>query len=796
MTHPLTPILSVAQWIVVMLVPLANGKTDKIPCAARTGQSHVDAHAPQHWTDYATAAATAQQWTTEAHRFTVGFVITEQDPFWCLDIDGALQDDGTWSALAQQLMQSLPGTAVEVSQSGTGLHIWGQGPVPEHSMKNTQLHIELYSSKRFIAIGSGAVGDMTQPCPHIAGVAAALFPPRATNGLDLADEGPRADWRGPADDDELLRRALQSTSAGARFDGKATFADLFDAVEPVLARNYPPDRSSSEPFDRSSADAALFQHLAFWTGADPARMLRLARRSRLVRDKWERDDYLQRTVTHARSHCRDVLQDAPPPAPLAAAPEPEAVTLTPAVVVGGGAPSHTVAAVAAMKPRTTAAFLDAAGQESLFRGCVYIVDHHKVLCPGGRVVTPERFNVMYGGYTFVMDGQNAKTTRNAFEAFTQSQVLMAPWVDGLAFLPALPYGTIVETEGRSRANSYWPAHVRRVKGDVTPMLDHLRRLLPVPVDQCTLLYYMAHCVQHPGVKAQWWPLLVGPEGNGKSFFSRVLAYAVGKRYTHWPAADKLGAQFNAWMFGRLLYLIEDVKIADKEDLWEKLKPIITGEDLEIEGKGIDQRTDEVCGNGMLNSNHYDAIRKSANDRRIAPLFCAQQNLADMLRDGITEAYTSGLYDWAKMHDGYAICAEFLATVTIPPEYGLRWFQGRAPTTSSTDAALRVGLGRVEQEILEAIAQDLVGFRGGWVSSTFLDRLMKEDRAGHIPRQKRREIMQRLGYDWHPALTDGRVNAVVSPDEGKPRLYIHRSSPHLALTAPADVARAYSAAQKV
>lgn len=795
MTHPLTPILTVAQWIVVMLVPLPDGRTDKIPCDAHTGRSHVDAHAPQHWTDYATAARTAEQWTASgAQRFTTGFVITEHDPYWCLDIDSALQPDGTWSALAQQLVQSLPGTAIEVSQSGTGLHLWGQGPVPEHTMKNVPLHIEFYSSKRFIAIGSNAVGDMSQPCPHVAGVLAALFPPRESNGRDLANDGPRADWRGPADDDELLRRALQSSSAGSRFDGKAAFADLFDGVESVLARNYPPDRGSSEPFDRSSADAALFQHLAFWSGADPERMVRLARRSRLVRDKWDRDDYVSRTVRHAREHCRDVLQDPAPPAPLAPAAEPEAVPLTPAVLAGNAAPTHIAAASAGMKPRTSQTFLDAAAQTNLFQGCIYVVDHHKVLCPGGRVVTPDRFNVMYGGYIFVMDAQNSKTTRNAFEAFTQSQLLQAPWVDGLAFLPALPYGAIVETEGRSRANTFWPAGVRRTRGDPTPFLQHIARLYPNPADQQVLIYYAAHCVQHPGHKAQWWPLLVGPEGNGKSFYSRCLSYAVGRRYCHWPAASNLGNQFNGWLYGRLLYLIEDVQIGDKQDLWEKLKPIITGEELEIENKGIDQRTDEVCGNGVMNSNHYDAIRKTPNDRRIAPLYCAQETLADMLRDGITESYSSTLYDWAKLQDGYAIVAEFLATVTIPPEFGLAWFKGRAPTTSSTAAALRVGLGRVEQEILEAIAQDTQGFRGGWVSSTYLDRLMREDRAGHIPRGKRRDIMQRLGYDWHPALTEGRVNSPVKPDDGKPRLYCRRDSPSWTLTAPADVARAYSAAQ--
>ena len=85
------------------------------------------------------------------------------------------------------------------------------------------------------------------------------------------------------------------------------------------------------------------------------------------------------------------------------------------------------------------------------------------------------------------------------------------------------------------------------------------------------------------------PLLVGCEGNGKSFFSRCVAYTVGSRYTHWPTAGKLGKDFNSWVFGNYFFPVEDLKIGDSTDLWEKLKPLITGEFLEIEGKGIDWR---------------------------------------------------------------------------------------------------------------------------------------------------------------------------------------------------------------
>ena len=39
--------------------------------------------------------------------------------------------------------------------------------------------------------------------------------------------------------------------------------------------------------------------LAFWTGPDPARIDRLFRHSGLMREKWERQDYRDRTITKA-----------------------------------------------------------------------------------------------------------------------------------------------------------------------------------------------------------------------------------------------------------------------------------------------------------------------------------------------------------------------------------------------------------------------------------------------------------------------------------------------------------------
>jgi hypothetical protein len=776
------------QWILVKLIwEEAKQKFNKIPCNYITRQA-CNAHEGHNWTTRAAAQAVAN---AAGQGWTIGFVITATDDWFCVDIDSCKQAAGQWSPLANEMAAALPGCFIETSLSGNGLHIWGRyASPPPHASKRIDLNAECYTTARFIAIGTPLQGTVTDRCDAFPAFIERYFPPRAPAAGAVADhgDGPRSEWRGPADDDELLRRAMRSQSAAATFGMRASFADLWNRNVEVLSRSYPGD--GDDGIDASSADAALAAHLAFWAGCDADRIDRLMRRSGLVRDKYEREDYLPRTIGQACARQGDVLQDKPvvPPA-MAVSPSTAPVPPPPP-----GAPP----APAEMAPREGDGFLNPTQQAELFQGCYYVADQHRVLCRRGKLYPPERFNAVYGGHVFALDKPNSKTTRKAFEAFTESQVMQCPMVDGTCFRPDLPYGAIVTTEGRSRANMFWPAQVYVAAGDLTPWFRHLELLLPSESDRRILVYFLANCVQRPGFKAQWMPLLVGVEGNGKSIISRALAYAVGEIYTHWADASKLGEKFNAWMFGRLLVCIEDLKIGDNAEVWEKLKPMITGERLEIEGKGIDQRTDEVCANFIANSNHKNAIRATLNDRRVCHLWTAQQSEPDLIATGITQEHMSAMYDWAK-NGGFAAVAHFLQTVEIPPEYGLKWFQGRAPRASVFDQAVAAGRGAVEQEIMEAVEQELPGFCGGWVSSGALDRLL--DRIGKaraVAPNKRREILQGLGYDWHPALrpTQGRVNNAVLPDGVKVKLFVRTDSPAAKIATPAAAAAAYSAAQGI
>lgn len=841
---PLQPLAGYRQFILWTLAE-RDGKQVKLPVDYRTA-SVGDAHDHSMWLDADEAVKYA---TLYGDGFGVGFVFTEGDPFFFVDLDKCLLHDNTWSPVATEIMNMLPGAAIEVSQSGRGLHIFGKGVSPDHACKNVTLGLELYTSGRFVALtGNNMVGSADVDCTnYLPALVNKYFPPREAVKDQQWTTEPVAQWTGETDDDLLIEKARKSggQSALSVFGDRASFADLWDCNNDALSVAYP-DPEGKRTFDGSSADAALAQHLAFWTGNNCERILTLMKRSGLVRDKWERVDYLIRTITNAVSmqaavysiaEVDDSIAQAHGGVSLRATSQSqrdyatniraakliecagdieliEQLCQIPTAKFWINNKDRAVDAIAAMvtpvdtpvQPLSEVSqgptmvsgyqYLAATQQIELFKGCTYVQSLHKVLTPNGSLLKTEQFNATYGGYTFQLDEGGDKVTRKAWEAFTESQVVRWPMAEMTTFRPELEPGILLNEDGQALVNSYVKIDTPRTPGDPAPFLTHLSKVLPVQRDRDILLAYMAACIQYKGVKFQWAPLLQGAEGNGKTLFTRCVAFALGQRYTHFPPATEISEKFNEWLFGKLFIGIEDVYVPDhKKEVIEVLKPMITNDKLAMRAMQSSQVMGDNRANFMLNSNHKDAIRKSKSDRRYSIFYTAQQNESDLQRDGMNGDYFPTLYQWLKT-GGYAIVADYLHNYAIPDELNPATQCHRAPDTSSTQEAVTASLGGIEQDILEAVEEGRPGFAGGWISSVAIDRLLVANRLTRaIPVNKRREMLQGIGYDWHPALPQGRVNNPIIIDDGKkPRLFIPNGHINGQITAPAEVAKRYQDAQ--
>lgn len=678
----------------------ADGR--KLPC--RVDGTVCDAHDPANHVDYHTAA------TAAGTGRGVAYALSDDDGWFFMDLDKCLGADGSWSAEAVAIWQSFPGAWGEISQSGTGLHIMGRCDPRRLADRKHKWSgwIEFYTGGRFIAFGRGwaPIGgteierDWTDQLLRIV--------PQRTE-LGELPVGVDPAWTGPEDDETLIRLALASRSAAGAFGG-VSFADLWTGNAGILAARWPA-YDGGGGFDRSSADAALMSHLAFWTGKDAPRMDRLFRRSALMRDKYrDRADYRTDTVNGAIRLCRKVYD-------------------VPRAPVAPGAPES-----------GSDVFLTVPEMIEHFKGCVYVRDMHRVLVPDGALLKPEQFNATYGGHLFTMMPDGTKPSRKAFEAFTECAVHRFPFVHAASFHPEHPFGTVLD----DGVNIYVPAEVKTRPGDVSRFLTVIERILPVPDDRAILLAWACWVVQNPGRKALWAPVLQGAEGNGKSMLGECMAYAIGERYVHRPRAKELGSTFNAWQANRLLILVEEIHISERRELLDDLKPNITQYRLPIRDMQTTEVNKNVPTNWYFTTNHKDAVIKQKTDRRLAVFFTRQQTREDVERD-FPGRFFPEYWTWLREEGGFEAVAHWLRTTPPDPRFSPdTCFM--APRTSSTEAAIIATRGPIEAEIVEAVGSEMQGFRGGWISSWALDQLLRNRGGLRASRAKLAEIVESMGYE--------------------------------------------------
>ncbi len=681
----------------------------------------------------------------------IGFVFTERDPFFFLDIDKAYRD-GQWSELATRLLGIFtPACYYESSISGTGCHVFGTLTTDiEHACKNIPSQLEFYTTDRYVALtGNNACGDPTTLCDdQIKWLVDAYFKKTVKNDVEWTD-GPVPEWHGPTDDNGLIGKMYNSKSVGGAFGSKMSFKELWDCEDP-------------QNHDQSSLDQSLCNLLAFWTGKDCERMDRLFRLSALgKRDKWViREDYRRATILNACSVIKTVY--------------------------GKSAEINKQTG----ERRTDIPILYIDNQIEYFKDCTYITELNKILVPNGSLLDSPRFKAVYGGYAFMLsDSHGSKTTPDAWKAFTESQGYVFPKVDDICFRPdKVSQEIITDNLGRTAINIYIPPVIRVIKGDVSPFMDHIKSMFPE--DHEILIAWMAAVVQYPGFKFRWAPLIQGVEGNGKSLISDCLTMAISRKYTTPKNAGDLGNKFNLSMESTVLIVVEEVNIGGKYDTMELLKPMITQEFIEIQGKGDNQRGGTTCANFVLFTNHKDGLIITIDGRRYAPFFAAQQRVGDLQPD----KYFYELFKWAKK-DGYLKVINYLKEYQIPDELNPTIGAQRAPLTSVRKDAVVASHGHTEQRVIQAVAEGRKGFCGGWVSSIALSRLIDGMRVKGTPVNKRPDMLESLGYVKHPGLNQGRVNnPLVTEGNRKPRLYVLKDSIQSGITGGSSITQAYIKAQ--
>lgn len=265
------------QWMLWMYKEI-DGRWVKVPISPWTGRA-ADYREPSSWASFDEAVeALAKYPDCEG----IGFVFTDEDPFVGIDMDGCIDANGLLSPAAEKLVKQFSSyTDLSRSKRGVKIIIKGRKP-PGSKCISTAIpgikQLEIYQTKRFFAL----TGQCLEGTPRAVNrrpvrlyvLCRRLWPRKISVGAPL----PLAP-RFTGDEETLLQMMMRSTKFRKLWEGDISAYDN----------------------DDSRADLALCSRIAYWTGDNPTLIDRLFHRSKLYRDKWEREDY--RTSTIARA-CR------------------------------------------------------------------------------------------------------------------------------------------------------------------------------------------------------------------------------------------------------------------------------------------------------------------------------------------------------------------------------------------------------------------------------------------------------------------------------------------------------------
>jgi primase-polymerase (primpol)-like protein len=199
----------------------------------------------------------------------VGFVFVKDGGIVGVDIDHCLDPaTGEPNETAADILAMIPPTYIEVSPSGTGLHIFLKGAMPEGGCKNTKTAVEMYAHSRYFTMTGKSYQGSVDTIAEDNGVLKKIHDKYIRVQRKQATKKRSKQVGAPLSDEELLEKARQSGAGenlALRWDGK--WQELFQS--------------------QSEADLSLCCKLAFWSGKNREQMDRLFRQSALMRPKWD-----------------------------------------------------------------------------------------------------------------------------------------------------------------------------------------------------------------------------------------------------------------------------------------------------------------------------------------------------------------------------------------------------------------------------------------------------------------------------------------------------------------------------
>jgi hypothetical protein len=245
-----------------------DGKATKVPY--QVDGKKADTTAPNTWSSFQTALQTLQD--TPGKYSGLGFVLTLNDPFVFIDLDNCIID-GKLTDHARKVIKRF-NSYTERSQSGTGIHIFVKAKLNGKG-KHTK-GFEVYDNSRYFAVTGDHIEGTPKTIEDRQTEVTALYSWLSKDDTKLDNQPIKAEV---AMEDQQIVMMASLAKNGSKF------ISLYEG--------------NLQGYDsHSEADQALCNLLAFYS-TDPDQINRIFHRSKLYREKWDRDDYRESTIQAA-----------------------------------------------------------------------------------------------------------------------------------------------------------------------------------------------------------------------------------------------------------------------------------------------------------------------------------------------------------------------------------------------------------------------------------------------------------------------------------------------------------------
>lgn len=381
-------------------------------------------------------------------------------------------------------------------------------------------------------------------------------------------------------------------------------------------------------------------------------------------------------------------------------------------------------------------------------GWVYVTDSDKFYRHDSEEwLTAQAFNMRFA--TVVPEGQAAAAFAASIGIPTVTRGVYLPWA-----------GPTFELHGVSCVNTFRPSTMPIPPAELGPGGRRAAALLTQHIEMLCggrqavsrmLLAWMAHNVQHPGVKIRWAPLIKGIPGDGKTLIGNAMGMALGLPNVKQISPKVLGTDFSDWAHGACVGVLEEMKLTghNRHDIFNALKPNVTNDVIPIHPKGKAEYNVQNTMNYIGFTNHGDALPLDDTDRRWMIVFTPFNTKAELA----TETRKLGYSEPAAYFD------ELFEAIASNPGELRRWLldmpladnfrpNGNAPHTDEKAHMVSMSASAEETLVRELIEDGARGVSADVLSSKALVEaayVLDPQAADGLKTNTLNRLLQRLGW---------------------------------------------------